>query len=145
MKKEEEIERLETHLGYIQSIISRMAQNSFQAKAWGITVVSGLLAFCLSSEIDKMRDLSIIIACVVTLLFCLVDSYYLYLERGYRELYNIVAGIKESSSKIKQYDLSIPSEYRCIRNRLKAVLSWSTGGLYIIIIALLIVLKIYLL
>ncbi len=129
------------HLEFIQSIISRMAQNSFQAKAWGITVVTALLAFCLSNESLDMRSIAIDIACVVVGLFGLVDMYYLYLERGYRELYNIVAGIKDTDTEIKKYDLSIPVEYRCLRNKIKSVFSWSTGGFYLIVIILLVILR----
>lgn len=32
------------HLDYIQSVISRMANNSFQIKTWCITVVSAIFA-----------------------------------------------------------------------------------------------------
>lgn len=34
-----------THLGYIQSTITRMGQNAFQAKAWCITIITALLVF----------------------------------------------------------------------------------------------------
>lgn len=141
-KNNENKEPNETHLGYIQSVISRMAQNSFHAKTWGITVITALITFCLSKDAYDLRSYSIMIACVVVCLFCFVDTYYLYLERGYRELYNIVAGINESDKVIKQYDLSIPNEYRSWKNRKKALFSWSTGGFYSIVIILLIILKV---
>ena len=140
-KKKEKSEPNEKHLDYIQSIISRMAQNSFQAKTWGITVITGLLAFCLSSESVDLRNVAIKIACVITILFGFVDTYYLYLERGYRELYNIVAGIKHVEVKVKEYDLAIPKEYRCMKNIYKSFAAWSTGVFYLTIIFLLIVLK----
>lgn len=40
----------EQHLEFIQNNITRMGQNSFQAKTWGISVVSALLAFMLSQQ-----------------------------------------------------------------------------------------------
>lgn len=132
----------ETYLGLIQSIISRMAQNSFQAKAWGITIVSALLAFYLGKDAIEIRDIIICISCVVVLLFCILDTYYLYLERGYRHLYNVVIGIEKSNKKIIEYDLRIPEQYRGLRNSLKALFSLSTGLFYSIIGIFLIVLKV---
>ena len=134
----------ETYLGFIQSIISRMAQNSFQAKAWGITIVSALLAFYLGKDAIEIRDIIICISCVVVLLFCILDTYYLYLERGYRYLYNVVVGVEKSNKKIIEYDLRIPEQYRGIKNGIKALFSFSTGLFYSIIGFFLLILKVVL-
>lgn len=134
----------ETYLGFIQSIISRMAQNSFQAKAWGITIVSALLAFYLGKDAIEIRDIILCISCVVALLFCILDTYYLYLERGYRHLYNIVVGIEKYNEKIKEYDLRIPKQYRGLKCYFKAFRSISTGLFYSIIGLFLLILKVVL-
>lgn len=39
-EKQSSVKINETHLGYIQAVINRMGQNSFQAKTWCITVIS---------------------------------------------------------------------------------------------------------
>lgn len=83
----------ETHLGYIQATITRMGQNAFQAKTWCITIITALLIFLLEKASDHSKFTTIYIAIGVVALFCTLDTYYLYLERGYRKLYKIAAGL----------------------------------------------------
>ncbi|MEE0745502.1 MAG: hypothetical protein UIL73_03335 [Anaerovoracaceae bacterium] len=130
----------ETYLGYIQSTITRMGQNAFQAKAWCITVVAAVLIFYLGKDASGQHLICTIIACAVTALFCLLDSYYLYLERGYRKLYQYAAGLESISPPIRDYDMQIPKNERSIWQYLKALFSISTGLFYGAIILLLIVL-----
>ena len=80
----------ETHLGFIQNAIDRMSRCSFQSKAWCVTIISALVALYLNAN----NKGCIGIAIMASVLFMLLDVYYLYLERGYIELYNIVAEIK---------------------------------------------------
>ncbi len=130
----------EVHLGYIQSVITRMGQNAFQAKAWCITVVAAVLIFYLGKEANGQHLICTIIACAVTALFCFLDTYYLYLERGYRKLYQYAAGLEFSDPPIQDYDMRIPKTERGIRQYLKALFSVSTGLFYGAIILLLIAL-----
>lgn len=123
----------EKHLEFIQNTITRMGQNSFQAKAWGISIVSALLAFMLSQSEHKLKIMCILIAIVVTLLFGLLDVYYLYLERGYRSLYNSVAGLTPNHS-IRKYDMKIMKKDRGFGKYMKALFSVSTGLFYSIVI-----------
>ena len=117
----------ETHLGYIQNTIERMSRCSFQSKAWNVTIVSALIALYLTD---------IIIASIATLLFMLLDMYYLYLERGFIKLYNLVAEI-DVTERVQDYSMSIPDSYKGLCSYLKAFLSVSTGLFYgAIIIAL---------
>ena len=99
----------EKHLEFLQNNITRMGQNSFQAKTWGISVVSALLAFMLSQQDQQVKQSCIIICIIATVLFCLLDVYYLYLERGYRALYNAAAGLKPGQ-RITKYDMKIPEK-----------------------------------
>ena len=122
----------ETHLGYIQNTIDRMSRNSFQSKAWCITIVSALTALYLT---DRNKG-CLLIAIVASILFMLLDMYYLYLEKGFRKLYNIVAKINTSET-VKDYSMAIPSSYRKICNYLKSFLSVSTGLFYGAIIIIL--------
>lgn len=125
----------ETHLGYIQNAIDRMSRCSFQSKAWNVTIVSALIALYLT---DRNNRSIIIIASIATLLFMLLDMYYLYLERGFIKLYNLVAEI-DVTERVQDYSMSIPNSYKGLCSYLKAFLSVSTGLFYgAIIIALLI-------
>ena len=54
------------HLEFIQSIITRMASNSFLLKGWAITIVSALIAI----SIDKNNFGYLIISYFPILIFC---------------------------------------------------------------------------
>ena len=131
----------ETYLGYIQATISRMGQNAFQAKTWCITVVTALLVFFLEKSPECSKSITIYVLAGVVILFCLLDTYYLYLERGYRKLYKIAAGLEPAAENLFDYDMQIPKIGRGIREYGKAFLSVSTGLFYGLIIVLLIVLR----
>lgn len=135
----------EIQLGFIQNVITRVAQNSFQAKAWCITVDSALLAICLkrgTEETINSNDTVIWIAIIATILFLLVANYYHYLEVQYRHFYDIVAGI-DSSSKIEivNYSVSLPKELKSPIVYVSSFRSFATGGFFGIIILLLLLVK----
>jgi len=71
------------YLEMIQSVITRMASNSFMLKGWAVTLVAGI--FALSSK-DADRTF-FLLAYLPVVLFWILDSYYLQLERKYRALY----------------------------------------------------------
>ncbi len=71
-------------LEMIQNIITRMSTNSFMLKGWSVTLVAG--TFVLSNV--ESNNLFFLIAYVPIILFWFLDSYYLQLERKYREFYN---------------------------------------------------------
>ncbi|HFI0302704.1 TPA: hypothetical protein ACGO1N_002379 [Streptococcus suis] len=71
------------HIDLVQSIVTRMAQNSFVIKGWMITIVVGLFIFL---QNDNFRNNLFIY--LVPIIGCwLLDSYYLWQERLYRKLY----------------------------------------------------------
>lgn len=74
------------HLGMIQAVINRMANNSFMLKGWTVTLVAGIFALA-SKDADKMYFL---IAYIPLIIFWGLDSYYLLQERLYRSLYDKV-------------------------------------------------------
>lgn len=87
------------HLEFIQSIISRMANNSFIIKGWSITV---LTAIFLLANIGTNINF-VFVALIPTIFFFFLDAYFLQLERKYRKLYNLVlidASIESMSLKI---------------------------------------------
>jgi hypothetical protein len=74
------------HLDFIQAVISRMATNSFLLKGWSVSLVVAVIAL-------ERNNLSVLdglaVGCAV-LFFWILDSYYLYQERLYIELFNEV-------------------------------------------------------
>ena len=74
------------HLEMIENIIERMAKNCFQLKTWTMTLV--VLIGGLASK-DTERKF-ILIAFIPIIVFWLLDTYYLRLERQFRILYKTV-------------------------------------------------------
>jgi hypothetical protein len=81
------------HLKMVQTVISRMASNSFLIKGWCVTIVSAILALA-AKEPNK---LFIAVALFPVIMFWILDGYFLYQERLFRKLYESVKKIDESS------------------------------------------------
>lgn len=92
---------VQTHLGILQSVIQRMATNSSSSKAWCITLVSAILVVVA----DKGKPDYALIAFIPTLLFLVLDTYYLALEKGFRNSYN------EFIKKLHGNTISTPDLY----------------------------------
>lgn len=75
---------VQTHLGIIQGIIQRMAANSAFCKGWCITLVSAILVIMA----DKGKPQYVLLSIIPTVLFMGLDSYYLALEKMFRQSYN---------------------------------------------------------
>lgn len=73
------------HLKYLQDIIKRMADNSFKIKGWCITLTSALLGLLVASENVSNKEMIIVVVPVIG--FWLMDTYYLNLERIFRDRY----------------------------------------------------------
>ena len=63
-----------------------MNDNSFKIKGWTVTVVSAILAFA----IDKNKPNLIWVTFVPTILFWLLDGFFLCTDKKYRDLYDEV-------------------------------------------------------
>ena len=72
----------------MQGVITRMAENSRACKVWCVTLVSAVLVLVARTE----RPEYALIALVPTLPFLILDTYYLALERAFRESYNGFVG-----------------------------------------------------
>lgn len=68
----------------IQDIIKRMASNSFNLKAWTITLVVATILF-------NGSDKYVFIAYISLIAFWYLDSYYLRQERLFRKVHNWIA------------------------------------------------------
>lgn len=72
------------YLEMIQSVMSRMASNSFLLKGWTVTIVVGLFAF---ANIDEMDSKYILLAFIPTVFFWGLDGFFIHQEWLFRELY----------------------------------------------------------
>ena len=82
----EEKNSLVEHMKMVQDIITRMNRNSFQLKGWMLTIVAACLALYGGSTNNKVTYIWIAIA--PTLIFWMLDSFYLREERKYVALHN---------------------------------------------------------
>lgn len=82
-----------SHLTMLQSVITRLASNSFLLKAWTVTLVSAL--FALASE--KTNPLFVYIAYIPIPMLWLLDGYFLRQERLFRKLYDKVRVTSDDS------------------------------------------------
>ena len=73
-----------THLEIVQGIIQRMAENSRSCKVWCVTLVSAILV--LVARTGKAEHAMIALA--PTVLFLVLDAYYLSLEGAFRKSYD---------------------------------------------------------
>ena len=80
------MERKLKHLDFIQNTITRMAHNSFLLKGWAITLVGALFAL---SQKDIGGGITVI-AILLTIMFWLLDAYYLSKEHLFRLHYDEV-------------------------------------------------------
>ncbi len=83
-KYPEDSPAVQAHLSITQAVIQRMASNSASCKAWCITLVSAILVIVA----DKGKPNYALIAGIPTILFLILDAYYLALERCFRDSYN---------------------------------------------------------
>ena len=76
------------HLEFIQSALTRMANNSFLIRGWSVTLVSALFALA-AKDADRRLVLISYFPCVM---FWCLDAYYLAQERLFRSLYDSARG-----------------------------------------------------
>ena len=75
---------IHTHLNIVQGVIQRMAENSRACKVWCVTLVAATLVLVARTGEPQHA----LLALVPTVLFCVLDAYYLALERAFRTAYN---------------------------------------------------------
>lgn len=77
------------HLKMIQAIISRMGNNGFLLKGWGLTIATAMLALAVESQ----RFGLLLAGLGPIVVFWGLDAFFLYTETKYRKLYEAVASI----------------------------------------------------
>lgn len=79
-------EKLIKHLEMIQGVVNRLAGNSFAMKGWSVTLVSALVAIA----VDKGDGGFALAGLLPALLFWILDGYFLWQERLFRQLFEAV-------------------------------------------------------
>ena len=80
----EDLSAIQAHLTMMQSVISRMAENSRSCKVWCVTLVAAVLVLVARTGEPQHA----LLALAPTLLFGILDSYYLALERSFIKAQN---------------------------------------------------------
>ena len=92
---------VQKHLEITQGVITRMAENSRSCKLWCVTLVSAVLVLVARTENPEYA----LIALIPAILFLILDTYYLALERGFRDSYDAFV------RKLHQEELTLPDLY----------------------------------
>jgi len=119
-----------------------MAQNSFYIKAWTITLIAGILV--LTFSILNIVIFTILLG--ISVFFWVLDSYYLKLERLFRQLYkNKVQEYNDEEKRIKMelFDLSVKKFEASERKVIRIMISKSEFLFYVPIILIFAILLIY--
>ena len=126
------------HLEFIQTIITRMAKNSFMIKGWTITILTAI--FLLANK--DTNSLFVFVALIPTIFFFFLDAYYLQIERKYRKLYDLVI----SENSVKRMSLKVlPSSKEDKTTFIQALFSKTIITFYVGLIVALIAMYIFLL
>ena len=120
------------HIDLVQSIITRMAQNSFVIKGWMITIVVGLFLFL---QNDNLQN-NFLIYLFPIIGFWLLDSYYLWQERLYRKLYgSVISNLEESSDlKLSVEELKNSTKYLSALFSITEILTYLPVALFVFLI-----------
>lgn len=123
---------IQTHLSMIQGVIQRMSSNSSGCKAWCITLVSAILVIVA----DKGKPEYVWIAIIPSFLFAALDVYYLALEKGFRNSYDLFIGKLHRGILTEQDLYSINTTGNMTILQWKAMKSFAVWGFYVSLIAL---------
>ena len=138
---------LHKELDLIQSVITRMAQNSFYMKGWCMTLVAAI--FSLSEKVGTVNDVAMPLA-IMSAFFWVLDTNYLILEKKYRGLYALVLKRRLVDDDYVNlysldYNLAEKSVNGWVKKRIVLIsrwvgvfVSWSESCLYVPLIVLLI-------
>ena len=133
----ENSQAVQAHLNIMQSVIQRMSANSSSSKAWCITIVSAILVLMT----DKNEPDYILIAIIPTLLFLILDTYYLALENAFRNSYNSFI-TKLHTKKIDSSDLFVVSpKGNLFAIFFKSIISFSIWPFYLTLLIMAFIIK----
>jgi hypothetical protein len=122
------------HLGILQDIVTRMANNSASCKTWCITLVSAILVLIADGGEAKY----VWLALLPVILFGLLDAYYLCQERAFRAGYNaFVAKLHNGQATTADlFRLAPPAGTSVVEGLLKALTSFAVYPFYLTLLAM---------
>lgn len=127
---------VQSYLNILEGIITRMATNSANSKTWCISLVSAILVVIA----DKNKPNYALIALVPIVLFCLLDSYYLALERSFRKIYEkFIENLHNQNVQTNEiFVLKLPTE---INSNLvwQSIKSFSVWPFYLVLLVTVII------
>lgn len=129
-------ESVRHYISLLQENITRMASNCTSCKTWLITIVSALCALQLANDAFKGY---LWIALIPTILFFVLDAYYLGQEKRFRDIEaSFVERIKSGVDVMPElYTFRQGGEQTC-RYFWKGVLSPSTWVMYTTVVAIIV-------
>ncbi len=102
------------HLEFLQADITRQASNQFLIKGWTLTVATALCAYAANHN----SALVAVLALLQSVVFLLLDAYYLRQERLYRLLWDAVASrhatVKSFSMDPTPYKADVSVRWRSV-------------------------------
>lgn len=104
------------HLGFIQAVIARMAQNCFLIRGWSVTLTAALIGLAAA---DDERAFAWIAVGAVSV-FALLDARYLALEHEFVALYDRAAAAAVT-------DWSLAAHKPTAADIARAAVSWSVA------------------
>lgn len=135
---------VQSYLSILQGVINRMAANSTGCKTWCIALVSAVVVIIA----DKGKPEFVWISIIPILLFLFLDSYYLSLEKRFRQKYNeFIRKLHDGSASVE--DLYIVTPGRGVKVFLSAtglsLISLSVWPFYGLLAAMLFIVRYWLL
>ena len=121
------------HLGMVQSVITRMAGNSFALKALAGTITAAVIAYAAATGNSSPLVAGAGIAPAVV--FWLMDAQYLRLERLFRKLYD---GVRKGEVD-EPFDMNFTRYESQVRPLWCIAISWSVVWFYLVLVLVLIV------
>ena len=129
-------------ISQLDSIINRMSSNSANAKHWLMTIIAAVIAIQWSQgQLNKVLWLL-----VPTFIFMLTDLYYLGMERRFKDIQQAFINKVRSGDDITEAVYSIPetTKWEQVCNTVKSCDSLSIWPFYLIVIACIVGVKLFL-
>ena len=131
---------IRAHLTILQGIVQRMADNSRACKTWCITLVSAILILVARQGVGDL----LLLAGIPLLLFLLLDTYYLALERRFRRSYEaFVAKVHAGTVGVGDLYAIRPSGSQ-VGEWANCLLSFAIWPFYILLIVLILLARCFL-
>lgn len=104
-------EKVVKHLEMIQAVISRLGNNSFLLKGWSMTII--VTAMVLIARYDIQNPCLILSLIIPILGFWILDGYFLWKERLFREIYDDIRCQSDTDFKMDVMKHKNKLKYSC--------------------------------